>query len=161
MMRTNFAPLYIFMVLILLGMVLMACSSDGDDNGPMPEEEEEFTLEGNYTGTWNDNIYTNFPISAILSNPSGSNYSGPFFYSQNGSFVPCCNDTENNGTISFTISGDSILNFRYNQNLEFFMGGCPGVYTGKGTISGTTLNIDFSGNDCEGEHTGGKIVLRK
>lgn len=160
MKKSHFSLAFHSIVLILFCLVLtQSCSNEGDveESGP----EEEVGLGGNYVGTWNDNIYTDFPISTILtSNPSGG-YTGPFFYSQNGNFTPCCNDVENNGTISFTIEGDSILDFRYNQRLEFFMDGCPGLYTGKGTISGNTLNISFIGNDCEGEHTGGRIVLRK
>ena len=150
-----------FFTILLLNFVLLVLSCSDSEEQEDPAPEEEVTLEGNYIGTWDDNIYTNFPISTILTqNPSGG-YTGPFFYSQLGSFTPCCNDAENNGTISFDVEGDSILNFRYNQRLEFFMGGCPGLYTGKGILIGTTLNISFTGNDCEGEHTGGRIVLRK
>lgn len=150
-----------FSVLFLMStMLVLSCSEDGGSEEE-PTPDQEVSLEGNFVGTWDDNIYMSFPISTILSrNPSGG-YTGPFFYSQNGSFTPCCNDAENNGSISFTIEGDSILDFRYNQRLEFFMGGCPGLYTGKGIVTGNTLNISFTGNDCEGEHTGGRIVLRK
>ena len=139
---------------------ILSCSDDEEEEEE-PPRAEEVTLEGNFTGLWNDNIYTDFPISTRLTRTPTGGYTGPFFYSQNGNFTPCCNDMDDNGSISFTIEGDSILNFRYNQKLEFFMNGCPGLYTGKGVVNGTTLNISFTGNDCEGEHTGGRIVLRK
>ncbi len=148
--------------ILLLSLICFSCSSSEDDQQPLPEEEEEMTLEGDYTGSWDDNIYTSFPISARLSEPRENFFSGPFFYSQNGSFVPCCQDAENNGIISFEVKGDSIVNFIYNQQLVFYMGGCPGTYRGKGIINAQGwLLIDFTGDDCDGTHTGGKIVLRK
>ena len=119
-------------------------------------------LEGRYTGLWNDNIYTNFGISAELEAGFG-NVSGPFFYSE--SFSSCCGG-ENDGTIRLSLEGDQILAFTYSQSLESFMGGpCPGLYTGAGFIKndneGITLVIDFEGDDCEGSHTDGKIELNR
>lgn len=153
-------PKYLFFIL-LLSFIVVSCSSENEEEEPIPEEEE-LTLDGDYTGTWDDNIYTSFPISARLSMPIDDFLSGPFFYSQDGSFVPCCQDAEDNGKISFEIKGDSIVNFIYNQQLQFYMGGCPGTYTGSGTINSQGwLLIDFSGDDCDGTHTGGKIILRK
>ena len=129
---------------------------------PIPEEEEEITIEGDYTGPWDDNIYTAFPISARISEQRTNHYGGPFFYSQNGSFVPCCQDSDDNGSITFEVKEDSILNFQYDQDLQFYMGGCPGIYTGSGIINSQGwLLIDFTGDDCDGTHTGGKIVFRK
>ncbi|NNF34469.1 MAG: hypothetical protein HKN68_10195 [Saprospiraceae bacterium] len=152
------------LIICLLAIQFMACSNE--DTGPieMEEEEEEMeiTIDGDYTGTWDDNIYTSFPISAKISESRKDFYSGPFFYSQNGSFVPCCMDTGDNGSISFEVKGDSIINFQYDQDLQFYMGGCPGLYKGSGTInSNGWLLIDFTGDDCDGTHVGGKIVLRK
>ncbi len=144
----------------------MACSSEDPDSNEMEEMEEEMememTIDGDYTGTWNDNIYSNFPISARLSEGRKDFFSGPFFYSQNGSFVPCCMDANDNGKIFFEVKGDSIINFRYDQQLEFYMNGCPGTYTGSGIINSSgRLIIDFAGDDCDGTHTGGKIILMK
>ena len=116
-------------------------------------------LQGQYVGTWDDNLYSNFGISASLTYSPGK-LSGPFYYSS--TFDSCCGG-DNDGTITVNIEEDgSISSFRYNQVLIEFMGGCNGTYDGEGTVENfTELHIDFSGSDCEGPHTGGKIVLRK
>ena len=147
----------------LIMLLFVACSEDVENPDLNEEEMEESSLvEGDYTGTWDDNLYTNFPISAKINKIREGLFRGPFFYSQNGSFTPCCSDAENNGHITFEVEGDSILNFNYDQSLQFYMGGCPGKYTGSGIInSNGWLLIDFGGEDCDGIHTGGKIVLRK
>jgi len=113
---------------------------------------------GNYTGTWNDNLYTNFPISARLTTETF----GTFFYSPN--FQSCCSGT-NDGTVSFQIDDKVIGQFTYNQHLNNFMGGeCPGTYQGSGVVKlddGIQFEIKFTGSDCEGAHTNGRIVLTK
>ena len=115
-------------------------------------------LSGNYRGTWDDNLYSNFPITARLTF-FGDNGSGPFFYT--GGFTSCCGGNDD-GDISLKITGTTINTFIYNQDLIDFMGGCPGNYSGEGNFTFPfTFSIDFTGNDCEGPHTGGKIVLRK
>lgn len=150
--------------ILFLSLLIISCSSEEPDDPMVPDEDDmqEEGIPGDYIGTWDDNIYTNFPISARIMEAGTDRYSGPFFYSQGGSFVPCCMDSDNNGTISFKVEGDSIKNFIYDQQLEFYMGGCPGIYRGDGTIgSNGWLLINFEGDDCDGSHEGGKIVLRK
>lgn len=44
-------------------ILLVSCSSEEMVEEPEPKEE----IAGDYTGTWDDNIYTSFPISAKLS----------------------------------------------------------------------------------------------
>ena len=119
---------------------------------------EEHFLNGDYTGTWNDNLYTDFGISAKLK-VSGSTISGPFFYSPN--FVSCCSGI-NDGSISFRLVDGAVQNFKYAQSLASFMGGeCPGVYNGEGVQENyTSFVIPFDGNDCEGDHVG-EIILTK
>lgn len=124
--------------------------------------KNEHFLNGEFTGTWDDNLYTAFGISARISVLStGGRAGGDFFYS--GNFTSCCMG-ENDGTISFILNEDgSIEDFIYRQHLVSFQGGeCPGTYTGEGQLEEyTTLVINFSGNDCEGDHTGGRIRLSK
>ena len=153
-------------LLFLVLVILYSCSDDEVENpDPMPDPMEKMgvPVHGDYTGTWNDNLYTDFPISTRLDDRGNDMYGGPFFYSQQGAFIPCCMDTDDNGNISFEVSGDSILKFRYNQQLEFFQGGCPGLYQGSGTIDTINgiINIDFTGEDCEGMHTGGRMYLQR
>ena len=148
--------------LLLFLLLFISCTSQDDDPEMEKEEEIEEGIPGDYIGTWDDNIYTSFPISTKVTEGRTDFYQGPFFYSQNGSFTPCCMDSEDNGSISFEVKGDSILNFRYDQVLQFYMGGCPGDYRGSGIINSSGwLLIDFTGDDCDGTHTGGRIVLRK
>lgn len=130
--------------------------ANAQDNVPLSDEPY---LQGKYVGSWDDNIYSNFGISADLTYSSGR-LSGPFYYT--GTFDSCCGGNDD-GSIIMEIEEDgTIRNFRYNQVLIEFMGGCTGTYSGEGNIENyTELHIDFSGSDCEGPHTGGKIVLRK
>ena len=113
-------------------------------------------LAGRYTGLWNDNIYSDFAISAVI-NQSGNNYRGAFYYS--GSFTPCCGG-DDDGTIIFQVDGTNIPEFQYDQDLPEFMGGCPGLYNGSGRISSAiTFSVNFEGEDCEGPHTNGTITF--
>lgn len=123
--------------------------------------KETGVLNGKYRGTWNDNIYSNFGITAVISSSSDF-FSGPFYYS-NGlpDFSPCCGGSDD-GSISFTLEDQKVSNFIYNQDLLTYMGGCPGTYEGTGTLRDiVTLSINFTGNDCDGTHTGGKIELAR
>lgn len=118
-------------------------------------------LDGKYTGTWNDNRYSNFPVSATLG-VNGSSLKGAFYYS--GNFTPCCGGS-NDGQITINVAEDGITlsDFRYDQFLDSFQGGnCVGTYTGDSKLNSyTNIEITFEGNDCEGDHTGGKMVLTK
>jgi len=124
--------------------------------------KEEHYLNGDFTGTWDDNIYTAFGISAKISlRLAGGRAGGDFFYS--GNFTSCCQG-QDDGTISFNLKEEgSIEDFIYRQDLVSFQGGsCPGTYTGSGTVENyTTLVISFTGDDCEGPHTNGRIRLQK
>lgn len=116
-------------------------------------------LEGEYVGRWDDNIYTNFPISARINSVNNSEVSGPFFYTS--TFRSCCGGRDD-GDITLTLDGTSIKAFRYDQDLLNYKGGCPGLYSGSGSIANfVTLEINFTGNDCDGVHTGGRISLTK
>ncbi len=140
-------------------------------NNKVTIPSDPFTLQdagiydGDYVGTWSDNLYTNFGISAQLVS-SGNLVRGAFFYSNN--FTSCCNGS-NDGGISFTIDGSQVLDFKYNQQIANFVGvsgqtfgNCPGQYFGEGTIANDILlDISYEGEDCEGPHTGGKIRLRR
>ena len=116
-------------------------------------------LTGRFGGTWDDNIYAGFGISAEL-DLRGKILSGPFWYSNN--FTSCCGG-QNDGSITLELEDSKITSFRYDQKLVSFMGGaCNGTYTGEGEIENfTELVINFEGDDCEGPHTGGRIRLVK
>ena len=136
-----------------------------DGSRHINEQVDEFILrdkhilDGRYIGTWDDNLYTNFGISADLKIDQGI-LSGPFYYS--AGFVACCGGS-NDGHIRLQIDGQAITSFVYNQSLEAFMGGfCSGKYEGEGKIVDLiNLHIDFTGDDCEGPHTDGKIILTR
>ena len=54
--------------------------------------------------------------------------------------------------------GDTITSFYYNDVIT----DCSGVFTGSGGIraSDRAFVINFTGNDCDGDHVG-QIVLKK
>ena len=129
------------------------------NNGSVMISDEHY-LVGDFIGTWNDNLYVDFAISARLSFVGGK-LTGPFFYS--GGFVSCCSG-QNDGVITVEFNDDQeITDFKYNQHLASFMGGeCPGLYEGEGmVVDFTTLRVEFTGADCEGPHTDGVILLRR
>lgn len=47
-------------------ILLDSCSSEEIVEEPEAKEEPKEEIAGDYTGTWDDNIYTSFPISAKL-----------------------------------------------------------------------------------------------
>jgi len=121
---------------------------------------DQNVLIGRYSGTWNDNLYTDFGISAVLEE-KGTTISGPFYYSQ--SFASCCGGNDD-GSIRVVTEDDKITSFTYSQTLLSFNGGpCDGLYSGSGSIeqgpTGISILVNFEGNDCEGSHTGGRINL--
>ena len=103
-------------------------------------------------------MYNQIPVSAKLTF-AGSILSGEFFVT--GDFTPF-DGPNNDGRITVEFDGNTIKDFTYNQELPTFMGGCPGIYTGSGSlIFPFTLSMDFTGEDCEGFHTDGKLIMTK
>ena len=120
--------------------------------------KDQSLLVGEFRGLWNDNLYTDFAISAVLT-ASGSSIRGSFYY--DGNFISCCGGSDD-GEISFRLNDTSIENFVYNQDLVNFMGGWPGLYSGSGELlDDFTIFVNFAGEDCEGPHTNGTIRLTK
>lgn len=119
-------------------------------------------LLGSYTGIWNDNLFSDIPISFRLENESETSVSGPFFISND--FTTYSNTPGDNGTITlrFEDNQDGVVSsFTYNQNMPVYQGGCPGTYTGDGTFQMLAIDLDFTGNDCDGAHSGGKIKMTR
>lgn len=143
-----------------LNFYLVQESNEGlaDITGSVLLSSEPY-LNGGYSGTWNDNIYTNFAITADLTFSEGV-LKGPFYYTN--TFFSCCGGS-NDGSIEIVIGNDGNVRFSYDQMLVQFMGGgCDGDYSGKGIQdTDTSFRIDFTGDDCEGAHTNGRIVLTK
>jgi len=110
-------------------------------------------LVGRYAGTWNDNLYTDYPNSFEILSANETTASGVLYYS--GSFSPCCGNTQNDGTINlnFNLATGVISNFTYNQVLANYLGGeCNATYSGSGMIDGLNMTINLTGTDCEGPH---------
>ncbi|RLD22127.1 MAG: hypothetical protein DRI69_02110 [Bacteroidetes bacterium] len=121
---------------------------------------DEHYLNGDYKGTWDDNLDSEFPVSATLAFLAGE-LRGAFFATI--SLVPCCGGVDD-GKLSIKLDGTTITSFRYDQQLDDFGNGtpCPGLYVGDGEVTNyTTLVIHYTGNDCEGEHIDGLLTLRK
>jgi hypothetical protein len=117
-------------------------------------------LVGEYVGVWNDNLFSDIEVSArITSTSSNDQYSGDFFISTNLS--PAWGGVTD-GDISFSFTNNQIEDFRYDQNLPDYRGGCPGVYIGTGEIENDiTITINFTGDDCDGHHEDGVITLMR
>lgn len=142
---------------------LLVCLSCSNDDSKEAEEEiieqMEITLEGDYVGTWNsttdmDIVYTNFAISAkfIFANTDKTRLSGEFFARSSST-------GDNDGTMQITLDGDSISSFSFNDTII----DCTGTFSGSGSITSKdpyTLEINFTGNDCDGNHIG-QMVFRR
>ena len=152
--------------IILIALItFMGCSKDDDESGETtstPTPIDYSILSGNYTGTWSSTTQTatfsSVPVSAKLQY-SGSNTDkliGEFFIS--GNYTVCCSAGNNDGTLDIDFDGDTITSFRYNDVIT----DCSGTFDGSGEIRATdkAFVIDFTGNDCDGDHVG-QIVLRK
>lgn len=124
--------------------------NDSEETNPVPEVL--VITAGDYKGAWNSSTatrtFSNYPISAKITEVSAGKFEGAFYVTS--SFVSCCGGA-NDGTISFSITEDAITDFTWDDTIV----GCKGLFTGSGTITGKDkLRIDFTGNDCDGNHTG-------
>lgn len=124
---------------------------------------DKHPLLGNYAGLWNDNLFTDVNISFRLENEDMDKLTGAFFAT--GTFSPFGGGAlVDDGTITLELSKDqkgSFDSFRYDQNLPTYQGGCPGLYVGNGTFKVLEISISFTGDDCDGNHTGGSIKVVK
>lgn len=143
---------------LALALSCLWMASCGSDEATEPAMEP-ITIPGDYTGVWNSRTetasFSNVLISARISETGTNQYSGPFFITPN--FVSCCGGPGNDGTITFTVEEDSLLNFVYDDVIP----NCEGTFTGKGIIHADgTLQLTIAGTDCDGTHAGG-IFLNK
>jgi len=153
-------PFLMNKLFIVIAICFMGCSG-GSDDSQEEEQQEETTLEGNYRGTWNSTTpsatFTNVSVSAKLKFGGSTNtLTGSFFISSD--FTVCCSAGDNDGTLVINFDGETITAFNYNDVIT----NCSGTFTGTGTVrtSDKALVIDFTGNDCDGDHVG-QIVLIK
>lgn len=152
---------------IALGVVCLAlfsCSSSEEEPEIEQISEEETTLEGNYQGLWNsttdtDAVFTDYPVSAKITfaNSAKTRLRAEFFATS--TFSSCCKDEGNDGTMTMNLEGDAITSFSFNDQIV----DCTGSFTGTGSITSKnpyTLKIDFTGNDCDGNHVGELLFTR-
>lgn len=150
---------------LLLVFVLFSCSSNDDEpEVEQKEEETEITLEGNYQGLWNsttdtDAVFTDFPVSAKIAfaNSAKTRLRAEFFATS--TLTSCCKDEGNDGTMTMNLDGDAITSFSFNDQIV----DCTGSFTGTGSITSKdpyTIKIDFTGNDCDGNHVGELLFTR-
>ncbi len=140
------------LVLLVTTTAILSCSEDEVANAPL-------TLsEGNYTGLWNSNTgsasFSNLKISARITEPTTGSFQGTFFIS--GNYTSCCGGVDD-GTISFRVSDTNIADFVWDDTIS----GCTGTFSGSGAITAKdALRIQFTGTDCDGNHTG-SLTLSK
>lgn len=114
--------------------------------------------QGKYSGTWGDNLFSSYAISGIIQSDNDI-YNGPAFISAN--FQPAFGSTTNNGSFKMEIADNQIKSFLFQQYAPDYKGGCPGTYTGSGTVNDFVLSINYTGDDCDGHHTNGLMQLSR
>lgn len=119
------------------------------------------TILGRYVGVWDDNLFSNVPVSFWLKEQQGARVSGDFYISS--TFQPAYGGEDNDGTITVVLSedGTNTFSFQYRQDLPEYRGGCPGVYTGAGQFETLNVSISFTGEDCDGVHEDGIIQVER
>ena len=113
----------------------------------------EFYLNGRFTGTWTDNVFTG-GVSADLQLLAGK-LRGKFWFQNN--YTSCCDGPDaDDGTLSIELDDLTITKMNLSQLVDNYNGGpCNGSYEGSGAIERfNTLVIDFTGDDCDGFHDG-------
>lgn len=153
-----------FTWIICLCVCLFSCSSDDNNNEPQQMEEDpvEASFTGNYLGTWNSVTptitYTDFAISARFvesaSNPNRIN--AEFFATSN--YTSCCSTNANDGTMIINLDGNTITSFTFTDTIV----DCEGSFSGDGMIDANgNFIIDFTGNDCDGDHVGQLLFIKQ
>ncbi|MEO9966393.1 MAG: hypothetical protein ABJF11_11425 [Reichenbachiella sp.] len=149
-----------FVLIIFLASTFVSCGNEDGESDPVKEETEDISLEEKYSGTWSstlpNKVYDKIAVSFILTPDEDSNtWTGEFFFT--AGYTACCDGGKNNGTLELVIEDNVITSFEYDDTVP----GCGGTFTGSGVVDGDILDIDFTGSDCEGEHTQGKMQLTK
>jgi len=156
--KTKFDNMYHLKLIafLILSISLTQCGTEEDTE----DNNEVITLEGDYTGTWasmtENSLFPGTIISTKLRflNGNENKLVGEFFVS--GNFTSCCNSGPNDGTLSMDVDGDMITSFTYNDIIP----DCGGTFNGTGEVrTNEELFINFTGQDCDGNHVG-TIILR-
>lgn len=148
--------------MLCLCLFIFSCSSD-DGNEPVQMEDPiEETLSGNYTGTWNSETpsitYTDFAISArfVVSASNPNRINAEFFATPN--YTSCCSTNANDGTMIINLDGNTITSFSFTDTIV----DCEGTFSGDGMINANgSFVIDFTGNDCDGNHVGQLVYTKQ
>ena len=151
---------------IILLVLLTACSGSGGDGSnaiiidPDPvggggdgSSDNSNSLSGNYRGLWNSTTpsvtFTDFPVSAkFVVNADNTIINAEFFAN---SSLSANTTSGNHGTMVIRLDGKTITSFNFNDTIP----GCTGSFSGSGTINSFgVFIINFTGNDCDGNHVG-------
>lgn len=149
--------------IVCLCLFISGCSSD-DGNEPVQMEDDpvEESFTGNYRGTWNSVTpsitYTDFAISArfVVSASNPNRIDAEFFATSN--YTSCCSTNANDGTMIINLDGDTITSFSFTDTIV----DCEGSFSGDGMINANgNFIIDFTGNDCDGDHVGQLLFIKQ
>lgn len=150
------------LVTLLFCILIFTLGCEKATDTEIEEEIEEMFEghEGKYPGGWTSTTpitsYTNYPISGIFrySNSDKTKIRAEFFAT--GNYKSCC-DLDNDGIMTFEIVNDSIKNFYFDDKVL----DCEGQFRGSGIVAESgNIIIDFTGNDCDGDHVG-TLTFRK
>lgn len=142
---------------VFLLVSVISCSSDDTQVTP----EDLSYLEGDYVGTWNSKTptvaYIDFGISSKIQVSDTNEITGVIFYTKD--FTVCCSEEENDGTFKMEINSGAIKSFVLNDTQT----NCIGTFKGTGKLREVdkALVIDFTGDDCRGDHIGQIILVKQ
>ncbi len=121
---------------VLTPTVFLSCSSSGGG--------ADATV--NVTGTWSGAFSTSLVGGTLV-----------LVLSQTGNDVTGNYTTDDSwGTVSGTVS-ENVMSF----TLDELTIGCPGSFSGDATVTGNSMSVTFTGDDCWGHHDNGRATATK
>jgi hypothetical protein len=116
--------------------------------------------QARYSGEWGDNLFDPKVISGAIEATGNNKYEGPAYLESD--YSPNFGAINDNGSFEMTIVDGQITDFKYTQYAPGYRDGCPGLYTGTGSIDDNfSIRIDFTGDDCDGHHEDGVMILHR
>jgi hypothetical protein len=105
-------------------------------------------LGGIWTGSFISSVVTSpIPVTAVLVQV-GDTLTGSYVVRSGNSI---------SGTVRATVVNGTAVDFRLQQTSAI----CLGLFSGRATVVGNVLTATYTGSDCQGPHTNGRVVLQR
>ncbi len=151
---TNFKKrersIYSIAFLIIFSLIHFSCEESKDDALETdPKEVIIYDLEaGDFEGSWVISGYNE--ATAKIAEQTEGVFKGDFYYTNH--FTSCCGS---DASIDFKIIDNRIVGFE----VETFVPGCEGLFSGSGTLKDDNhIEIKFNGENCFGPSEGTLIL---